>query len=371
MAPYKVLYIAPSVGIGGVETFLKQISINHSESCTPYFLLFQKGPLGQWLESQDATVFYCQERPRISRPWTWILYQMELFKLIRNHKFDIVHASMSYSALFTWPCYFATKFLWFQHGPVSKHMDKWAYRLPHHAIIYNSAHTLQQQLLVNSKQSRRSDDFILHLGTPSVDIDRRNTAREDFIQKHNLAQETIIISMACRLQRWKGVDVAISAIDEIRKTTNTPVALFIYGDNSWDKAYHNELLRQSKNLPVYFSEPATDIHRIFLASDMVINSSTTPEPFGLTIIEAMSCGAAPIAARHGGPEEILSFDLNECLFTPSSAKDLARTIMQFTDDHRKLSIAKAKSFELYEQKFTLGNMIGHLESIYREILSTK
>ncbi|MCC6138414.1 MAG: glycosyltransferase, partial [Bdellovibrionaceae bacterium] len=149
MTPRKVLYIVPTVGIGGVETFIKNVSQYHSEAFQPSFLLFQNGPLGHWLEDKEATVYYCPHKPRLSRPWTWWLYKKDLLTLIKNNNIEIVHSSMAYAALFSWPADSICPHVWFQHGPVSGWMDKLAYKLPSRAVLYNSKHTYQEQIQWN------------------------------------------------------------------------------------------------------------------------------------------------------------------------------------------------------------------------------
>jgi len=43
-----------------------------------------------------------------------------------------------------------------------------------------------------------------------------------------------------------------------------------------------------------------DPAEIYPALDVVVHASTRPEPFGLTVVEAMACGRAVIATEAGG-----------------------------------------------------------------------
>lgn len=372
MVPRKILYIAPSVGIGGVETFLKHVSKYHTGAFDPHFLLFQDGPLGQWLEANDCTVYYARHKPRLSRPWTWLMYQRELATLIKSQQFAIVHSSMAYAALFSWPASFWASHIWFQHGPVSGWMDRLAYTLPARAVLYNSEYTLNAQLNANHQPplERAPTDFVIPLGTPAMDLEETTAIRSELEKNFKLPPGTIVLSMACRLQRWKGVHIAIEAFRILAQDSKRPVAFFIYGDESWDEKYAQELKAQAQGLPIYFSEPVSEIATVFLASDIIINSSTTPEPFGFTIIEAMACGALPIAPRTGGPKEILEETLSECLFQPGNAESLASTILSFVNDQHALDKAKLRSSELFDQKYTVETMIGQLENCYSKVLET-
>lgn len=368
MAARKILYIASSAGIGGAETFLKHVSQYHSEGFEPYFLLFDNGPLGHWLEANSATVFYCRTQPRLSKPWTWWTYRQELLSIVRNNQIDIVHSSMAYGALFSWPSARLCKHVWFQHGPVSGWMDRLAYILPSHAVLFNSKYTLSQQMNV-SRQTSSEKDIVLPLGTPTIVTEDSENERQKTLRHLQLSDGTFIITMACRLQRWKGVHIAISAFSKLHAVSKRPLAFLIYGDSKWDKQYAEELKSLAQNLPVHFLDPVSDITPVFLSSDIVINSSTTPEPFGFTIIEAMSCNALPVAPHAGGPKEILAAVLPECLYEPSNADDLYKKLRPLLEDQDHFKLVKSRVHDLFENQYTVQTMIGNLESCYSKILS--
>lgn len=370
MAPKRILYIAPSVGIGGVETFLKHVSQYHTSAYEPYFLLFDQGPLGHWLEANEATVFYSRKKPRLSRPWTWLSYRAELLSVVRNNNIDIVHSSQAYGALFSWPSSFVSKHIWFQHGPVSGWMDWIAYRVPASAVLFNSDYTLKRQLTVSGdEQNSQRNNVIIPLGTPVTDQEFSFSAKQKILQQYQIEDGCFIISMACRLQRWKGVHIAIEAFAKLTKSVKRPTALIIYGDAKWDETYYSELKVLAKDLPVYISDPVNDVTPVFLASDVVINASTIPEPFGFTVIEAMACGALPIAPRSGGPKEILEGELPDCLFESGNSDDLCAKIKNFVEDPDHFLKAKSKSQDLFEKNYTVESMIGQLESCYSKLFS--
>ncbi len=54
---------------------------------------------------------------------------------------------------------------------------------------------------------------------------------------------------------------------------------------------------------VGFQDRAEEVYPLL---DVVVHASTRPEPFGLTIVEAMACGRAVIIACEGGAAEIIN-----------------------------------------------------------------
>lgn len=367
MKAVNILYIAPSTGIGGVETFLKNCSEAHSPAFKPVYLLFKHGPLGDDLEQKHAKVYYCITPPRLSRPWTWIMYWRLLFLILHREEIDIVHSSMAYAALFTWPAFLKSKHIWFQHGPVSGWMDKWAHWLPSAAVLYNSEHSLMEQMHISKTSPDSSKDLVFPLGTKKYDVSNADRLRILFREKYNLPLNTCIMIMACRLQRWKGVHFAIEAYKNI-PTSKTPSAFFIFGDKSWDPTYQQELQELAKGYSIFFEEPVADIAPIFMSSDIVINASETPEPFGLTLIEAMSCKALPIAAKSGGPKEIL-IDLPECMFIHRDKNSLTQILSFLMEHEQTLNTLKNKAYSIYLKKYTIEHMIVRLETIYKKLLN--
>lgn len=364
MTPMKVLYIVPTVGIGGVETFIKNVSISHSAQIIPSFLLFRPGPLGQWLESKKLPVYYCSQPPRLSKPLSWLQYSMELLKLVKQHRFQIIHSSMAYAALFSWPASFYARHVWFQHGPVSGWMDWLAHQLPNKIIYYNSNHTRQKQAQLHLFPLNMDKNIVVPLGTPFVFSNQARDLKKKLLANYNLPQNTIVLCMANRLQRWKGVHIAIDAYRKLLQKTNKSTVFFIYGDDTWDKKYKKELESSADQLPIHFLPPTDNISDAFLTSDIVLNCSITPEPFGLTLIEAMSCGAIAMAANNGGGAEILSPELTECLFSPNNSQELCDAIFRVIENNDLLADLKKRCFKKFNDHYTLEKMMKNLEVTY-------
>jgi glycosyltransferase involved in cell wall biosynthesis len=66
--------------------------------------------------------------------------------------------------------------------------------------------------------------------------------------------------------------------------------------------------------------------------DVFCHTSIAPEPFGLVIIEAMAMGCPVIAARAGGPVEIVEDGISGLLTRPGDAIALAAAIRDLLID---------------------------------------
>jgi glycosyltransferase involved in cell wall biosynthesis len=78
----------------------------------------------------------------------------------------------------------------------------------------------------------------------------------------------------------------------------------------------------------YQPDPA-DVYRRL---DVVVHASTRPEPFGLTIAEAMSCGKPTIVAAAGGAAELFTPGEDGLAHTPGDVAGLAAAIARLAGD---------------------------------------
>jgi glycosyltransferase involved in cell wall biosynthesis len=119
-----------------------------------------------------------------------------------------------------------------------------------------------------------------------------------------------ILAVFGRLARWKGQDVLLRAAAGVPECH-----VWIVGDALFtadDRAYAAELLALARQPElqgrVTFAGHRNDVALWMQAADVVVHSSTAPEPFGRVIVEAMLCKRPVVAANAGGPREILCPD---------------------------------------------------------------
>jgi len=102
--------------------------------------------------------------------------------------------------------------------------------------------------------------------------------------------------------------------------------------------------------------------------DIIVNLSTQPEPFGRTIIEAMSCGKVVVATNLGGPKEIIENGVDGFLVEPK-VDEICEVILQILSDdelYKKISFA---AMNKVKEKFSLSKQIDQIEKLYVEIIN--
>lgn len=375
----KVLYICPSSGIGGAETFIKQTCAKGNKTkYQNHYLLFRTGPLHKELEKQGATVHLLPHVPRLS---SWADHQMvqkEIKSIVNQYDIHIVHSTMAYGALFTASICkkLQVPHVWFQHGPASGWMDRVAAVLPHNGLITNSHYTSQKQRELENPVRffipRKIPIEKILLGTDPVIVEESTRAqyRCKLLEDHHLPNGTILIAMLCRIQEWKGVHLFLDAIQKLKSESLLGFYCFVWGDAFKGSQYFDRLQTQIKkdDLPVRLLGASHNAPLSLSAVDIVVNASIQPEPFGLSIIEGMMMGAVPIVPNEGGPIEILNNGKDGLTFKARSPLSLAQQLRTLiTDDELRVRLSQQAQLSA-RTKFNSERPIEQLELFYQKIL---
>jgi glycosyltransferase involved in cell wall biosynthesis len=130
---------------------------------------------------------------------------------------------------------------------------------------------------------------------------------------------------------WKGHDLFLRAAALLREL---PIRFFVIGGQIYEttgsQRTESELreriaelgLRGTTGLVPFQSDPRP----AYLALDVVVHASTTPEPFGRTVAEAMASGRAVVASDAGGVLEQIEDGRTGLLSRLNDAEALARAI---------------------------------------------
>jgi glycosyltransferase involved in cell wall biosynthesis len=130
---------------------------------------------------------------------------------------------------------------------------------------------------------------------------------------------------------WKGHDLFLRAAALLREL---PIRFFVIGGQIYEttgsqrteselRARISELgLSLSTGLVPFQSDPRP----AYLALDVVVHASTTPEPFGRTVAEAMASGRPVVASAAGGVLEQIENGRTGLLTPVNDAEALARAI---------------------------------------------
>jgi glycosyltransferase involved in cell wall biosynthesis len=178
------------------------------------------------------------------------------------------------------------------------------------------------------------------------------------------------VGLVATFARWKGQPLFLEAAARlIREQPGAPIRFYIVGGPIYQtrgsQFSEAELRAQATawNLGdrvgfIGFQPQPADVYR---ALDVVVHASTQPEPFGLTIIEAMACGRPVIVSQAGGAAELFTPGHDAVGVPPGDAQALVRAMKQLlesSEDCRRLGGAARRTVVARFSQQRFGREIG-------------
>jgi len=211
-----------------------------------------------------------------------------------------------------------------------------------------------------------------------VDLDRFSGAgdRVDLDRLSGLppaAPGVVRVGLVATFGRWKGHTTFLDAVAAL--PADLPVRGYIIGGAVYrtdDSQYSiDDLKRYAADRGVadrvgftgFIERPEYALRSL----DVVIHASTSPEPFGLVIAEAMACGRAVIASNAGGAREIFTPGLDALVHAPGNARDLAARIVELARDPQARQRIGQAGRKTAEQRFDRARLATDLVPVYRKV----
>jgi glycosyltransferase involved in cell wall biosynthesis len=103
------------------------------------------------------------------------------------------------------------------------------------------------------------------------------------------------------------------------------------------------------------------------ALDIVVHASTSPEPFGLVIAEAMACGRAVVVSDAGGAAELVTPGTDALTHTPGDDRELAERIAALAADPQLRDRLGRAARATAERDFDQARLARDLVPLYRAV----
>jgi glycosyltransferase involved in cell wall biosynthesis len=198
--------------------------------------------------------------------------------------------------------------------------------------------------------------------------------------KPPVSPTTLRVGLVATYARWKGHDVFLNAAAHLLRSTKAGaeprVRFYIIGGPVYQT--HGS---QFSGVELHGLATALGIDRhcgfigfqpdpweIYPALDIVVHASTRPEPFGLTIIEAMACGRAVIATAAGGAAELVTPGQDALAVPPGDPAALADAIEQLLADAELRQRLGASARATAIERFDAARLGPQLTAVYRQVL---
>ncbi len=212
---------------------------------------------------------------------------------------------------------------------------------------------------------------------PPVDMARFNPKNDGRAVRREwgVADDEVLFGVVGRIHWWKGQDVFLQAAALVAQ--RLPNARFvIVGDVvPGEEELRHRLQEMARRLglegKVVWAGYRKDAPQVMAALDVLVLASTSPEPFGRVIIEAMATAKPVIATAHGGPLEIVRDGETGFLVTPRDPQHMAEAMIRLGEDPELRRRMGEAGLERIYGVYTLEKHIVAFEQLYEEVLSER
>lgn len=400
----RIVYLNPVGALGGAERALLNLLASLRQTARqvrPHLLICGHGPLAETARAigVDATVlpipvdlaalgdsglrgtgrfrrFIASSGRAATALPAACRYLRDLCSLIKKIAPDLIHSNGIKAHLLTRLLgEVNAPVLWHLHDflgarPLAGPLLGWASRGMSGAVAVSAAVARDaQNVLPHCKQ--------IHVLHNAIDIDHFSPAVPESSALDR--QSGILrIGLVATFARWKGHDLFLRAAAQLlREHSHPPVRFYIVGSPIYLTAGSQFTAAELKSLAaelgisehVCFVEFQPDPAGLYRSLDIVVHASTRPEPFGMTIVEAMACGRAVVVSRAGGAEELFTHDHDALAVSPNNATSLAsamRRLIESESLRRRLGTAARATAVSRFNRDRLGPAV---LSIYDNLLS--
>lgn len=367
----KVLHTCLSRSWGGMEMYslltaklLAASGVEVEMLCLPNSRLYEEAV------KQNLTGFTVNYRNQLS-----LGAVLKLSRLIRERKYDLIHAEASKDLWLITPALRLANF----NIPLllSKHVGSFIVKKDFlHRFVYGrvtkalAISRVIKKNLVDTTPLRDEKIILLHNGIDANKFDpakyNKNKVRNEF----KIDENELLIGMTARFSPGKGHEEFLFAARELTKKFGNLKFIIIGEPSKGEDKYAKEIKSLAVQFgitdKIIFTGYRTDIPEILAAMDIFVFPSHA-EAFGLSLIEAMSMEKPSVCSNSDGVLDIALDGVTSFMFEKQNAAELKEKIELLIIDH-----AKRKEFGTASRKRVLDNFdtaifTNKLIDIYKEV----
>lgn len=237
-------------------------------------------------------------------------------------------------------------------------------------VIVDSEFTRRELLQQVAQVSLSAGRPTMHVVPLGIDMERYGEAAPVPKSSAPKAHTPLRIVMLGRLQKIKGIDIALRAVAQVR-LRGIAVELHVGGSGEYLEAARHYAAQHGLTEAVHFHGriPPEQLSAFLGSHDVFLFPDLTQPAFGLVAVEAMAHGLMVVAADAGAIPEVVT-DCCGCLYYPwdvgALAAILARLAVDRAEVERKRAAALARA-----KDFTVEKMASLTEEVLRGVTLKK
>jgi len=385
MSKPHILFVSHTGSLGGAELSMLEIAEHFRDRAT--FLLFEDGPFRERLQHRGVSVEVVQASSRlmdVEREADVLDVTMAIPEAIRltarvgqiARCHDLIYAA-SQKALVVGSLagFFADRpVVWHLHDILNTdHFSD----LNRFASV-QLANWLVERVFVNSKPTKSAfassggdadQARVIHYGIDPAPFDRVEDRVVEELRHDLVPPDVPLVGVFSRLTEWKGQHVLVQALPSL-----PDVHALLVGDAPFDNGatYKQDLnaLAREQNVRdrVHFLGFREDIPQLMKAVDVVLHTSTAPEPFGRVIVEGMLAEQPVVATRAGGAKQIVDHEETGLLVPPGDETAMARAVNRLLDNPEFAESLGSRGYRYATMEFSPERMNKKITASVRDLL---
>jgi glycosyltransferase involved in cell wall biosynthesis len=366
----RILHISSARSLGGGERHLADLANALTQrGHEVYAALPSRSPLREELSALPAqNIFSLRLRNALD-----IGSALELARLVREHRIEIVHAHVArdypLAALATRRNR-RSKLIITRHVlfPLSK---LHSVTLSHVARVICVSNAVKRVLSAQKIFNANKISVIPNgIDFRRLDASLENFDRDEFRKQMKIPPESLLIGTVGEIKKQKGHEDFLRAASLIARE-RTDAHFIIVGADSTSTGEHRaslERLIAELNLTdrVHLTGWLDDVAPLLAALDAYVSASHT-ESFGLAIVEAMALGLPIVATATEGAQEIINSDDAGVLVPVSDVEAMASALLRLLEDANARKRTGTLARTTARTRFSLERMVDETEKAYLEV----
>ncbi len=289
----------------------------------------------------------------------------QLIEIVNRHQIDLVHAHHRTGGYFAEalfrrtgvPYVITVHDIWHRapfkslHGRFLRHMI---------AVSAFIQRGLIERFGVAEEQVR-----VIHNGVDPARIEQASAEEAARLRENFGVGSAVVFSLVARITQSKGHYDLIEALRLLPRTLN--YKCLIAGEGKDKKKLQALAARYGLGEKVVFCGFQANVPALLKASDVILQPSHR-EPFGLSIVEGMFAGKAPLVSDSGGIPEIVTHGHDGIVFPAKDVAALAKGIQLLVEDPALRRRLGEEALRTAHSRFLLSKTIDETEACYREIV---
>lgn len=204
----------------------------------------------------------------------------------------------------------------------------------------------------NAKQIEAHFGRAVTLVPNGVDVERFAAAqrsRQQVREQFGIPEEVPLIISVGRLIGWKGLHVIVQALKEVQG------AHYLIVGKGEERERLAALAAECVVADrVHFAgvQQHTELPNLLHAADIFVQPSIGEEAFGISVVEAMAAGLAPVVSRNGGMPEIVEEGRNGYLLSAGDVTSWAAVLSRLSDQKEERTLLGEAARKCAFEKFT-------------------